>query len=63
MEFTVAKLNLSYNTINGCPMLYRFMVATHYGYMVLKMLGPNDRIYVPFDYLEAMHQLRTYTTS
>jgi hypothetical protein len=31
----------TYNTILECPMLYRFIVAAHYGYLVLKILMPT----------------------
>jgi hypothetical protein len=31
------EVNLPFNAIIGRPALYRFMVAAHYGYLVLKM--------------------------
>jgi hypothetical protein len=40
--FDVTEVNLPFNTILGRPALYQFMVVAHYGYLVLKMLTPND---------------------
>jgi len=37
VQFDVAEVNLQFNAIIGRPMLYRFMVVAHYGYLVLKM--------------------------
>jgi hypothetical protein len=40
--FDVTEVNLPFNTILGRPALYQFMAVAHYGYLVLKMLTPND---------------------
>jgi hypothetical protein len=40
--FDVMEVNLPFNAILGRPALYQFMVVTHYGYLVLKMMSPND---------------------
>jgi hypothetical protein len=54
VESTIIKLHLPHNYILRHPMLYRFMVATHYGYIVLKMLGTNVAISIPSYFLEAL---------
>jgi hypothetical protein len=47
VKFIVVEIPLPYNTILGCPKLYRLMTATHYGYLVLKVSGHSfgDDIY------------------
>jgi hypothetical protein len=40
VQFDVAEVNLPFNAIIGRPILYRFIVIAHYGYLVLKMLSP-----------------------
>jgi hypothetical protein len=40
--FDIAEVTLPFNAILGRPALYQFMVVTHYGYLVLKMLSTND---------------------
>jgi hypothetical protein len=35
-------------------MLYKFMVAAHYRYLVLKILRPNGIINVPYNRLEVL---------
>jgi hypothetical protein len=54
VEFTVVELHLPYNANLGRHMLYRFMVVTQYGHLVLKMLGPNNVITIPSNRLEAL---------
>jgi hypothetical protein len=39
--FDIAEVSLPFNAILGRPILYQFMVVTHYGYLVLKMPSPN----------------------
>jgi hypothetical protein len=40
--FDVTEVSLPFNAILGRPALYQFMAVTHYGYLVLKMMSPND---------------------
>ena len=47
MVFDVAEVPLPYNAILGRPALTRFMVATHYAYLTMKMSGPAGPISVP----------------
>jgi hypothetical protein len=47
--FNIAKVNLPFNAILSRPALYRFMAVAHYGYLVLKMLSPNDIIKISGD--------------
>jgi hypothetical protein len=42
--FDIAEVNLSSNTILGRSVQYQFMDVAYYGYLVLKMLSPNDII-------------------
>jgi hypothetical protein len=42
--FNAMEVNLPFNTILGRLTLYQFMVVTHYGYLVLKMMAPNGII-------------------
>jgi hypothetical protein len=42
--FNVAEVNLPLNTIIGRLALYQFMAISHYGYLVLKILSPNNII-------------------
>jgi hypothetical protein len=44
LDFDVAYIVLPYNAILGYLALARFMVATHHGFNVLKILGTNDMI-------------------
>ena len=52
--FDVAKIPLPYNGILGRPALAKFMVASHYAYNTLKMLGPVTIITVPSDKKDAL---------
>jgi hypothetical protein len=47
--FDVAEVNLPFNAILGRPILYQFMVVTHCGYLVLKMLLPDGIIKIRRD--------------
>jgi hypothetical protein len=47
--FVVTEVNLPFNAILGRPAMYQFMVAAHYGYLVLKMLSPNGVLKVHGD--------------
>jgi hypothetical protein len=47
--FNVTKVNLPFNAITGRPTLYQFMAIAHYGYLILKMLSPNDIIKIHED--------------
>ncbi|XP_066167022.1 uncharacterized protein [Oryza sativa Japonica Group] len=49
IDFDVADLNLPYNAVLGRPALVKFMVATHYAYLQMKMLGPAGPITVLSD--------------
>ena len=49
ISFTIARVNLPYNAILGRPPLYKFMAANHYGYLCMKMPGPNEVITIPGD--------------
>jgi hypothetical protein len=44
VDFIITK---PYNVILMCPMLYKFMTAAHYGYLVLKILRPKGIKLVP----------------
>nr|ABA99729.1 retrotransposon protein, putative, unclassified [Oryza sativa Japonica Group] len=46
IDFDVADLNLPYNAVLGRPALVKFMAATHYAYLQIKMLGPSGPITV-----------------
>ncbi|XP_066162167.1 uncharacterized protein [Oryza sativa Japonica Group] len=45
-DFDVADLNLPYNAVLGRPTLVKFMAATHYAYLQMKMQGPAGPITV-----------------
>ena len=47
IDFDVAHIRLPYNTMLGYLALAKFMVVTHHGYNVLKMLGSGGGITVP----------------
>jgi hypothetical protein len=49
VQFDIAEVNLPFNAIIGRPALYRFMVITHYGYLVLKMSSPAGVLIVQGD--------------
>jgi hypothetical protein len=49
VAFNIAEVNLPFNTILGSLTLYQFMVIAHYGYLILKMLAPNDIIKIRGD--------------
>ncbi|XP_052166839.1 uncharacterized protein LOC127783686 [Oryza glaberrima] len=44
IDFDVADLNLPYNAVLGRPALVKFMAATHYAYLQMKMPGPAGPI-------------------
>jgi hypothetical protein len=44
IDFDVADLNLPYNVVLGRPALVKFMAATHYAYLQMKMPGPAGPI-------------------
>jgi hypothetical protein len=46
LRFEVACFDCGYNAIIGRPGLAKFMVITHYPYMILKMPGPQGIITV-----------------
>ena len=52
--FDVVDLPLPYNAILGCPALAKFMVASHYAYNALKMLGPLGVITIPSNEKDAI---------
>jgi hypothetical protein len=49
IDFDVADLNLPYNVVLGRPALVKFMAATHYAYLQMKMPGPNGPITISGD--------------
>ncbi|XP_066163695.1 uncharacterized protein [Oryza sativa Japonica Group] len=49
IDFYVVDLNLPYNAVLDRPALVKFMAATHYAYLQMKMLGPNGPITVSSD--------------
>ena len=53
IDFDVAHIRLSYNAILGYPALAKFMVVTHHGYNILKMLGSGGVITVPCEERDA----------
>jgi hypothetical protein len=60
--FDVVEVNLSFNAILGRSALYQFMVVAYYGYLVLKMLSPNDIIKIHGDRsagVSALEELQT----
>ena len=52
--FDVVDLPQLYNGILGCPVLAKFMAASHYAYNTLKMPGPMGVISIPSDKKDAM---------
>jgi hypothetical protein len=46
LRFEVARFDCGYNTIIGRPGLVKFMVISHYPYIILKMSGPQGIITV-----------------
>nr|AAO38019.1 putative gag-pol polyprotein [Oryza sativa Japonica Group] len=46
IDFDVVDLNLPYNAVLGRPALVKFMAATHYAYLQMKMSGPSVPITV-----------------
>ena len=52
--FDVVDFPLRYNGILGRPALAKFMVASHYAYNTLKMLGPLGAITIPSDEKDAI---------
>jgi hypothetical protein len=46
IDFDVADLNLLYNAVLGRPALLKFMAATHYAYLQMKMPGLSGPITV-----------------
>jgi hypothetical protein len=66
LDFDVAYIALPYNAILGYPALARFMVATHHGFNVLKILGTNGTITVRCNEKDALrsveHVYREATT-
>jgi hypothetical protein len=49
MQFEIADFEMAYNTFLRRLTLTKFMTIPHYAYLVLKMLGPNDVIFVKGD--------------
>jgi hypothetical protein len=47
--FDVAEVSLPFNAILGRPALYRFMMVTHYRYLVMKMPTPDGVLRIPGD--------------
>jgi hypothetical protein len=55
--FDVVEVNLPFNTILGRPTMYQFVAVAHYGYLVLKMLSPNDVIKIRGDHSASVSAL------
>jgi hypothetical protein len=51
--FDVANIDLPFNAILGRSSLYRFMAASHYGYLILKITAANRVITIHTDYKAA----------
>lgn len=49
ISFDVVDFDMAYNAILGRPALAKFLMATHYGYQCLKMLGPKGVITIHCD--------------
>ena len=47
--FDIAEIDLPYNGILGRPALAKFMAASHYAYLTVKIPGPQGPITVPAD--------------
>ena len=47
--FDIANIDLPYNGILGRPALAKFMAASHYAYLTVKIPGPRGPITVPAD--------------
>lgn len=60
ITFDVADTPFPYNGILGHPALAKFMVATHYTYNTLKMLGPWDVITIKSDRRDAIYCVEFY---
>jgi hypothetical protein len=58
LRFEVARFDCGYNTIIGRPGLAKFMVISHYPYMILKMPGPQGIITVCADFQGAAECFR-----
>jgi hypothetical protein len=56
-DFDVAYITLPYNAILGYPALARFMVATHHGFNILKILGTNGMITMRCNEKYALHSV------
>jgi hypothetical protein len=54
LDFDVAYIALSYNTILGYPAFARFMAAMHHGFNVLKIPGTNGTITVRYNEKDAL---------
>jgi hypothetical protein len=59
----VADLNLPYNAVLGRPALVKFMVAAHYAYLQLKMLGLGCPITVHGDVKIALACVELHASS
>jgi hypothetical protein len=57
LDFDIAYIALPYNVILGYPALARFMVATHHGFNVLKILGTNGTITVRCNEKDALRSI------
>ena len=57
VDFAIARVGLPYNAILGYPALAQFMVATHHGYIVLKIPGSGGIITVHYEERDAVCSL------
>jgi hypothetical protein len=57
LDFNVTYITLPYNAILGYLALARFMVATHHGFNILKILGANGMITVCCNKMDALRSM------
>jgi hypothetical protein len=55
--FDIAEVNLPFNVVLGRPVMYQFMIVTHYGYLVMKMSSPNNVIKIHSDHTASIFAL------
>jgi hypothetical protein len=46
LTFEVMDFRSSYHAILGRPMLAKFMAILHHTYLIMKMLAPNEILYI-----------------
>jgi hypothetical protein len=58
IQFEVTNYETVYNAFLGRPAFSKFMVISHYAYLVLKMLGPRGIIFIRGDVRRAFDYSR-----